>query len=243
MVKLTLKDALDQYSNYMVNKMAADAQYRGDFGAAIIIGRINNRLAQTANRRLKALEKHGYTGNAYQFVRGFVNIANNKKSSPQENPKIRFSLLGGEGDDEDFTYKEMARQIDYMRAFLRMQTSTIAGNKAIEKKRFDTFRNNAKFNDVFGFWSDRKLRKFLKFLGKNNVGDFTQNTPDQSEDLVEMLAGAYKEVGLNQLEELIDIWQSYENGTAKDNDRLYYDELVNMLKNPETIKPYIEGRG
>lgn len=167
------------------------------------VRKLRKKLAKRANARLATLEKHGYTKNAYRVAIKYTEETRGKK---------RFSeaLLKKAG------IEYLRDEIEALRIFLTSKSSTIKGNKEIEKERLSFFRGarkvdkDGKLNGMGLEISDSE--EFFKFINS-----------------AEYKALANKLISSNVLMEFYD--------TVKEsNEGVKYEELLKALEEYRTGK-------
>lgn len=181
-------------------------------------------LMREANKRLDRLEKNDYTEYAYEMARDYICSVN----SDDTNVKYR----------KEKTSIENYRTMLSMRTFVSKKSSTLGGQRDIERKRIATFREKFSLDSNWrnkGYISNKRLKGFLSFLSNapihNTIFDVGKG---QSSELVEQIFGAYNQ-GNPELEKtLLNLFEYYQLSekhpeiVAKQ-DRLYYSDIAQWL--------------
>lgn len=144
-----IKPYSEVVSNVRVDQLLERA-VKGDIKARDELLARNKQLATRANRQLTYLEKSGYDRWAYDratsyieseyktLTNRFIGDVDYFKSNPSKYTKVTTS-------GEDVTYlKDVAWNIREMSTFLRAKSSTVAGNREIDREILEFFRNQSK---------------------------------------------------------------------------------------------------
>lgn len=164
-----------------VNEITAlrRAASKGDTEAYKTLLAENARLAKRANTRMAALEKAGLAYYAYERAAGYL---------ASEYASNRFTTSKKKLADP----YDLAQNILEERTFLRAETSTISGQRAVKEKRLEAFKE-LKIELPAGREDD-----FLRFLGKSSIRDAFEvvgHKTTVSGELFDRLAGAYDAAG------------------------------------------------
>lgn len=183
-----------------------------------------NALQKEANKRLSRLESKGYTEYAYEMARDYVNSVN-----PPNTPVKYLSE-----NSPIANYKTILS----MRTFVSKKSSTLGGQRDIERKRLATFREKLELDTNWkskGYISNKRLKDFISFLSntpiRNTLRDVGKN---QSGELVEILFGQLNDKNRELEEVLLQMFEYYQFSekhpeiVAKEH-RLYYSDLKNWL--------------
>lgn len=111
------------------------------------------------------------------------------------------------------------------RKFLSSDESTISGQRKIEMKRFETYRNKYEFAENM---SDNELRMFLKFLGNSGADDYLSYYSESgSGDEVEELAEMFAHASGDERAKMFDLFREFErwNEATKKLERGEIDEI------------------
>ena len=161
---------------------------------------ILERERKTANSRLKALESKDYDyGNAYDNARSYIEREQGENARAFYKPKKNATL--------DEIYDEALA----VNAFLANPQSKVSTQKAIENKRFETYRNMI-FSDgssPFATMTDDDLRGFLRFLGNESAGDYLSFYDESGDDLEQMALIWQDESKRDKLRDLMKEYETY----------------------------------
>lgn len=172
---------------------------------------LRKKLAKRANARLATLEKHGYTKNAYRIATRYTVETRGKK---------RFS----EGMLKKAGIEYLRDEIEALREFLTSKSSTIKGNKEIEKERLEFFRGVRKV-DKEGKLTGLGLvisgsEEFFKFLNSTEYKALA-NKMISSNVLMEFYDSVKESNDDVKYEELLKALEEYRKGKVKSVDDLY----------------------
>lgn len=178
-------------------------------------------LAKRANQRLLRLEraKSDITGEGYSSY-GAAQIAYSyiKRKNPK---KTRFS----EKKDFSGSYSDLVNEILNISAFLESKSSTVSGQKAIEKKRIETFQSGewGSAYKVGGGEKRRSIasafnREFYNFLNssyfnKLKAAGFTSEQIIETYDEAKEKDISTKEI-YSILDELFNLWAENESSPS-----------------------------
>lgn len=175
------------------------------------VRKLRKKLAKRANVRLANLEKHGYTKNAYRIAIRYTEETRGKK---------RFSeaMLKKAG------IEYLRDEIEALREFLTSKSSTIKGNKEIEKERLEFFRGVRKV-DKDGKLTSLGLEisdpeEFFKFLNSVEYKALA-NKMISSSVLMEFYDSVKESNDDVKYEELLKALEEYRKGKVKSVDDLY----------------------
>ena len=180
---------------------------RGRFYSVDELQKIRRHYAHIANERLRALEKADMAVYAYdvathytRMTRGSRRFSESKKFS--EDPAV------------------LKREIDALTTFLTSRTSTISGQKAVNRQKMQTFERK------FGANIDGK-REFWNFLSSATFQALRRARRGDSDFYIEFYLRS-KETGLSneQIDELLD---EYRKGEISGIDELFEEANLNFL--------------
>ena len=182
-----------------------------------------------ANRMLDILEKHGYTKQAYESALRFIRPAFGEDAT-------RFST--------DLTNsRAMYKQALAINHFLTLESSTLKGSRAIERRRVKAFRE--KFKDSKYSGAVKKMKKqdildFFDFLHDHPTGQFlSESSRFQSGDEMDNFMEAMYIVGrsTDEIDKALaaftrtDTWNAtHPNEIQPVEERFYFDDLLKFLK-------------
>lgn len=175
------------------------------------VRKLRKKLAKRANARLLTLEKHGYTKNAYRIATRYTEETRGKK-------RFSESMLKKVG------IEYLRDEIEALREFLTSKSSTIKGNKEIEKERLEFFRGVRKV-DKEGKLTGLGLEisdseEFFKFLNSAEYKALA-NKMISSSVLMEFYDGVKESNENVKYEELLKALEEYRKGKVKSVDDLY----------------------
>lgn len=185
------------------------ADYKsGDWSVIDELRDINAILSKRANTRLSSLEEKGYDYYAYDTAVHYTQ---------QKYGKRRFTTSKKILSDVDELYDNILE----VNRFLRSESSTISGQKRIEKERIASFRDMGLEINV------GEERDFLRFLGTEDVrGVFeivgNKKRGGMSGEIVDIIAGQWK--GELNKKRIRDAFTAYKQGT------IFYDEFLERLR-------------
>lgn len=179
-----------------------------------------------ANKRLGNLEKKGYTQYAYNLaVDDIANMGGNAK-----NPRYIFSPTDNRRENYEILMS--------IRTFLSKKTSTVTGQKDVERKRIAKFREMLKLETnplKKGYIKNSKIVEFLQYIGKMPV----RNTLDLqnhkiSSEIVELLHGKFEQNSA-LMDEIEEIFSFYILNQDKpeillENEKIHFDDLMKYLR-------------
>lgn len=180
---------------------------RGRFYSVDELQKIRRHYAHIANERLRALENADMAVYAYdvathytRMTRGSRRFSESKKFS--EDPAV------------------LKREIDALTTFLTSRTSTISGQKAVNRQKMQTFERK------FGANIDGK-REFWNFLSSATFQALRRARRGDSDFYIEFYLRS-KEKGLSneQIDELLD---EYRKGEISGIDELFEEANLNFL--------------
>lgn len=188
--------------------------------------RLFDSLAKEANKRLGRLETNDYTYYAYELARDFLEHT----TSPTEPNRYKWDAT-----DMQANYEALMN----MRTFVSKRTSTLTGQRAVEKQRLRSFREllNLDTNPFSkGYIKNQDLRDFLDLLGNQPIRNtLSEVGKGMSGELVELLFGhVTANNGLKK--EILDAFEFYRFSQLHPEEfidkkaRLTYTELVDYLK-------------
>lgn len=185
------------------------ADYKsGDWSVIDELRDINAILSKRANTRLSSLEEKGYDYYAYDIAVHYTQ---------QKYGKRRFTTSKKILSDVDELYDNILE----VNRFLRSESSTISGQKRIEKERIASFRDMGLEINV------GEERDFLRFLGTEDArGVFeivgNKKRGGMSGEIVDIIAGQWK--GELNKKRIREAFTAYKQGT------IFYDEFLERLR-------------
>lgn len=188
----------------------------GDTQARQELRALNSRLVKVSNTRLSALEKADYDYYAYDRATYYTS---------EKTGRNRFSSASVNKDAS-----ELVDNIREMRTFLNSKTSTIRGQKALEKERMDWVK------EVGLDIPKRNQKAFLRFLGSESTQNLFQDT-GASADVVAMIVESRKNKNGKKGLSFAEIGKKFD---AYLSGNVLYDDLFNELGiSMESIKPTV----
>ena len=112
------------------------------------------RLSKVANERLRQLEKHGHTNNAYKYAQEYAD----KKEKPRYNIRTK-------------SHRSLNYTLRSLQKFLTAETSTLSGYKRIEKRRAFTLADKLNISDV---------EEFILFLNSETYKKLKEYYPSEA---------------------------------------------------------------
>ena len=178
------------------------------------VRKLRKKLAKKANDRLLSLERHGYTKNAYRIATRYTEETRGKK---------RFSeaMLKKAG------IEYLRDEIEALREFLTSESSTIRGNKKIEKERLEFFRGVRKVDkegkltglgleisdseEFFKFLNSAEYKVLAnKMISSSVLMEFYDTVKESNEDVkYEELLKALEEYRKGQIESVDDLYEQF----------------------------------
>lgn len=175
---------------------------------------ITRNLQKTANSRLRTLRQSDYAyGSVYDTTENYLEQKGKQYFTlPTEAKRGRINPQTGEKYPlSNETYAYTLR----LQSFVASKETTITGQREIEKKRFETYRQNFPFaRDM----SDGELRNFLRFLGNSGVHEYLDYFGEASGDEVEELADIYARANMDEVQKLnflFDEFAQYEKAAKQ----------------------------
>ena len=176
---------------YNAKSAAARTRARNELKAII------NQQNRVVNQRMKRLEATDYDyGTTYDTMKQYMEQTG-RKTLPQVKVDNKTPVTGEQ-------YEQALRA----RKFLMSEESTVSGQKKIEKRRFETYRDKYSFaRDM----SDADLRSFLKFLGNSGADDYLAYFSESgSGDEVTELADMFAHADEDEKEKMFDLFKEFE---------------------------------
>lgn len=188
-----------------------------------------------ANRMLDNLERHGFTKQAYESAQHFIKIAYGDDSN-------RFST--------DLTSsKALYQQAMALNHFFTLETSTVKGSYAVQRRRIKAFREkfkDTKYSGVVKKMKNKDIIDFFDFLHDTPVGKFlADRSKYQSGDDMDSFMNAIYGLGIEEdqvtqaLTRYIDTKNHEQEGTLdelEEDQIFHYDDLVKFLKGKYKVK-------
>lgn len=194
----------------------------GDNKAADRLSRLATSMAKESNRRLSRLEKAGFKQYAYEGAVGFTERAFGSNRYIENLESVQEQYL----------------EIMSMRKFLEKETSLIKGQRRVQRMRIKAFRDTLGLTkNTFSkdYMTNKEIADFLRFLGekpiRNLLADYHQHG---SGEIVELIRKNFEKrpSARNDILMLFREYSRTKSGGANvpQNERLYYDELMQYLK-------------
>ena len=159
---------------------------------------ITRDLQKVANSRLRNLRESDYAyGSVYDTtMQYFDQTGRNSFKLPKDMRANATTDVGAA------SYHYALR----VRAFVASPETTIKGQKAIERERFETFRYS--FPEAADF-TDAELRGFLKFMGNSGMSEYLDVFGGYSGEEVEEIIHAYMYGGESAISQMNEIFAQY----------------------------------
>ena len=154
----------------------------------------NDVLTTQVNRQLRRLEKHHFDYYAYDDIVAFT------QTEYDTNRLLNSEKL-------EYDWYNIGRQIEHSEKFLRRESSTVEGQRAILNKRIDRFKEMEIFPENI---SQAKAKNFLRFLANEEIAQISE-AYGNSETVIEMLYGAYTKPK-NTKQKMLKEFQKYLSG-------------------------------
>lgn len=191
-----------------------------------LFNRLFTSLAKEANKRLERLEKNDYTYYAYELAMDYITHVN---------PPLSSNRYMWDPSSMEANYETLMS----MRTFVSKRTSTLTGQRAVERQRLAAFRELLNLSDnprQKGYVTNRELRNFLDVLGNQPIRNtLSEVGKGMSGELVELLFG-HVQANNGLKKEILDAFEFYRYSESHPEDfiskkaRLTYTELVDYLK-------------
>lgn len=130
-----------------------------------------------ANRRLKRFSDTGQTSPAYSRALGRL----------QQEKGAGRKTWGKAAD-----FEELLMSAGNINAFVRSEQSTLTGAKRYRAQKVREFRDNPRFADFAGRYSDEQINNILEMLHDDTLSDYFDYFADYTEE-VEKIAGIMEE--------------------------------------------------
>lgn len=180
---------------------------KGDREAQGLLFSYTNEIAKEVNKRLIGLEKK-----KYDYGQGWATAVNYTQVMYESN---RFEYARNMDKD----WYQMGQQSQIGIKFLGYESSSVEGQRAIEERRFQKFKEKGIFDETV---TRRKARNFLRFLG-NEESEQVIESYGNSSTVIEMLWDAYQKKD-NSRAKMLKAFDEFNAG-------LYdFDETMRRLK-------------
>ena len=188
---------------------------RGDRASQEALLAYNDKIAREVNKRLRELERAGYDFGAYNTATHFTETMYDTK---------RFMT----GQQLELDWYMMGTQTSIGVKFLNMKSSTVAGQKEIEQKRFDTF---VELEIIPENYSRRKFKNFIRFVG-NEESERILDEYGTSTQMVEMLFDAYNRKG-NTKNKMLKVFREYLDAKGSRKRPDFFEAMAKIVVNPD----------
>lgn len=215
---------------------------KGNQVAIEALVRQSNSLQEQANRRLRSLESKGMTRWAYKNAQNWI-------STSFDTDKIRFKRVNTKTEP-----KAIALQMYAMNRFMNYQTSTVRGQRAVERFQYERFVTSTKFGEHNPFKNQPKeqVQEFLRFLGSSddirNLLQYGQSgvLPGDagarfgSGNIVDILYGSFTEFSgrTDKILEAFSLFQNFQNDVPGALE-IGFIEMLDMIENNLTAEQAI----
>lgn len=204
---------------------------RGDLLAARRLRSTVESWAKRANKMLDRLEAHGFTRQAYESAQNFI-----KPAFGEDATRFATDLTNSRA-----LYKE-AMALNH---FFTLESSTISGAMAIQKRRIAAFRAKFKGSEALKKMRNKDILDFFDFLHDNPVGEFLKdNSRYQSGDEMDTYMEAIYVHGISTdaVSKALAAYQRTRNWEIEhpdqempEDEKFYLDDLVKYLKGGHKI--------
>lgn len=158
--------------------------------------RIVNDMRKIANRRMSDLRKAGYDyGTTYDTAQQWIEQHYGERARTFHAPKVDTP------QDLAVTYEEALKLL----SFVNSKESTVGQQRAIERKRFETYRRES---EIARTMTDSELRNFLKFMGNTSLHDY-MDFYEESGQLRDMVMSIFSSGYESKLNDLFEEYQTY----------------------------------
>jgi len=205
---------------------------RGDTRAQEALRSTVERWTRRANIMLDRLEAHGYTRQAYQSALTFIQSAYG-----DDETRFQFDLKNPTA---------LYKQAMALNHFFTLETSTITGSRAVDRRRIAAFRERFKNSRAIQQMTNKDIREFFDFLHDTPVGTFLKDTQRyESGDEMDTFMEAMYLHG-HEADEITKALAAYQRtkdwahdhpGVKQpEQERFYFEDLRNYLKGDYDIK-------
>ena len=166
-------------------------------------------MAQTINRRLRALEKAGLTEDSqeYNMIKHYATGEPNGKGSIY-NVNMNKGTIRITTDTRKMSAEERAYLVTVMRNVIKAKTSTVRGTRAAKQKAYESFLKNNK--ELQGKMSFDKYDEMWKRFRKNVDPDRKDKAASQK--VVKMLKETnFYDMSLDDMDEAFQYMATFEN--------------------------------
>jgi len=182
-----------------------------------------NRITRQANKQLAALKKHGMTHFGYESVQAYTRRVYGT---------TRFKLIQGK---MKLTPKQLYHQTLAVQRFLNFATATPEGYQEQIDIRKAKMRQLLEKNNPNLDMSDDDLSQFIWILSDSSVRQTLKDvTPTSSEELVELIQGAYQESTTDVIKRLFADYQSVKHDLSKSR----YTNILTLKEDLKNLKGF-----
>ena len=170
------------------------------------LNKIITQMQGTANSRLKTLRASDYAyGTTYDTTENYLSQTGRKYfTKPTELAHPRKDASGEAYPLTAETYEYALR----LMGFVGSKESTITGQKLIERKRFETYRQQYEFAQGM---TDDELRGFLRFLGNSHVDEYLDYFGGTSGEELEELANGLMHADQDEYRKVRSLFERFHN--------------------------------
>lgn len=191
---------------------------RGDRASQEALLAYNDKIAREVNKRLRELERAGYDFGAYNTATHFTETMYDTK---------RFMT----GRQLELDWYMMGTQTSIGVKFLNMKSSSVAGQKEIEQKRFDTF---VELEIIPENYSRRKFKNFIRFVG-NEESERILDEYGTSTQMIEMMFDAYNRKG-NTRNRMLKVFREYLDAKGSRKRPDFFEAMAKIGVNPDDYR-------
>lgn len=160
---------------------------------------ISEKQRSVANSRLKTLRKKDLAyGNAYDHAKHY--ILQHYGSGAKSFHAIK---------NEEKNISDIYEQALAINKFVSSEESRASHQKAIEEKRFETFRTREDFAGIFTDMKDEDLKSFLRYMGNQWIGDYLAKYQDSGDELERVVEIWQDESATEELTDLLNQFKIY----------------------------------
>lgn len=166
---------------------------------------ISEKQRSVANSRIAELRRKDLAyGNAYDNAKHYILQHSGKNAKSFYKIKQDESNIGA--------IYEQALAIN---KFVSSEESRASHQKAIEEKRFETFRTREDFPDIFKTMEDKDLKAFLRYMGNQWIGDYLAKYEDSGDEVERIVELWQDEQSIDELTDLLNQFKEYREAEKK----------------------------
>ena len=176
---------------------------------------LTKKMQSVANSRLRSLRKSDYAyGTTYDTTEAYLEQRGKKYFTLPNEAKTRGAKRSETGEPYALTNTTYDYALRLM-GFVRSKESTVGGQRAIEAKRFATYRRD---HPETANMTDSVLRDFIKFMGNAGFSEYLNYNKYDSGQQMEEFAKMYEygnDAEIRKLEALFNSFAEYQKQAAE----------------------------